>query len=161
MTEGTGFTVMVKEVDVPVQVLPELENSGVTVMVAVTGAVVPLVAVKDAISPVPPAPRPMVISEFVQLYSVPATFPEKVTMVDGAALHNVWFTTAFTVGMGFTVIVNEVGVPVQVIPPLVYWGVAVMVAVTGAFVMLVAAKDPILPVPLAARPIVVLSLTQL
>ena len=36
-----------------------------------------------------------------------------------------------------------------------------MVAVTGAAVALVAVNDPILPVPLAARPIVVLLLVQL
>ena len=39
---------------------------GVTVMVAVTGAVPVLTAVKEAISPVPLAARPMEVFEFVQ-----------------------------------------------------------------------------------------------
>ncbi len=36
-----------------------------------------------------------------------------------ALLHTTWLDIAFTVGDGFTVIVNVRAVPVQVLPPLV------------------------------------------
>ena len=67
LTIGIGFTVIVKKVDIPVHVIPELVNSGVTVMVAVIGAVVALVALKERISPVPFAARPIEVLVFVQL----------------------------------------------------------------------------------------------
>ena len=61
--------------------------------------------------------------------------------------------TAFTVAVGFTVIVNVVAVPTQLTPLLVNVGVTVIVAITGAAVILVATKVGIFPVPLAAMPI--------
>ena len=57
--------------------------------------------------------------------------------------------------------VNVIAVPTQLTPAFVYVGVTVMVAVIGAVVALVATKDPILPVPLAAKPIDGVLLTQL
>ena len=63
LTVGVGLTVIVKLVDVPAQ----LRFVGVTVMVAVTGALVLLVAVNDAMSPEPLAARPMLVLLFVQL----------------------------------------------------------------------------------------------
>ena len=63
-TDGVGFTVIVKLTGVPVQ--PEADD-GVTVMVAVIGAAVLLVAVKLGILPVPDAARPMAVLLFVQL----------------------------------------------------------------------------------------------
>ena len=67
LTIGIGFTVIVKKVDIPVHVIPELVNSGVTVMVAVIGAVVVLVAWKERMSPVPLVARPMEVLVLVQL----------------------------------------------------------------------------------------------
>jgi len=92
---------------------------GVTVIVAVIGLAVALVAVKAAILPVPDAARPIAVLLLVQLNVVPATAPAKVMAVVVAPLHSVWLATALTVGVGFTVIVNVIGVPVQVTPPLV------------------------------------------
>ena len=69
--------------------------------------------------------------------------------------------TAFTVAVGFTVIVNVLLVPTQLTPPLLNVGVTVIVAVTGARPVLLAVKDNILPVPLAARPIDGVLLIQL
>ena len=66
----------------------------------------------------------------------------------------------FIVGYGFTVIVNVIGVPVQVVPALVYDGVTVIVPVIGAVVGFNAVKE-IFPVPLAPSPIVVFELVQL
>ena len=78
-----------------------------------------LVAVKLGILPVPDAARPIPVLLFVQLNVVPATAPVKLTAVVAAPAHSVWLATAFTVGVGLTVIVNVIGVPVQVTPPLV------------------------------------------
>jgi hypothetical protein len=76
-------------------------------------------------------------------------------------LHKDWLATAFTVAVGFTVMVNVIDVPTQLTPAFVYVGVTTMVAVIGAVVALVATKEPILPVPLAAKPIEGVLLTQL
>ena len=92
---------------------------------------------------------------------MPATAPLKVTAVVLAPLQSTWLATASTVGVGFTVMVKVIGVPVQVTPALVYSGVTVTVATTGALVLLVATKLPILPAPLAASPMDGVSLVQL
>lgn len=118
-TAGVGFTVIVNVIDVPVQVVAPLVYVGVTVIVAVCTTAVALVAVKLAILPVPDAARPIVVLLFVQLYTVPATLPVKFTAVVADPLHSTCGNTAFTVGIGFTVIVNVCGAPVQVVPPLV------------------------------------------
>ena len=76
--------------------------------------------------------------------------------VVAAPLHNVWGVTAFTVGVGFTVIVKVRGVPGQ---PLAV-GVTVTVAVTGVLPVLVAVNEPMLPFPLAARPMLGSELVQ-
>ena len=156
-TTGVGLTVIVNVIDGPLQPLA----TGVTVIVAVTGALVVFVAVKAAILPVPDAARPMLVLLFVQLNVVPPTAPVKLIAVVVAPLHSVWLATAFTVGVGFTVIVNVIGVPVQVTPLLVYVGVTVIVATTGAVPVLIAVKLAILPVPVAASPILVLLFVQL
>jgi len=79
LTVGMGFTVMVNEEGVPVQVTAPLVNCGVSVMVAVMGALVVLVVTKAAILPVPLAPSPMSGLSFTQLKTVPGTNPEKET----------------------------------------------------------------------------------
>lgn len=55
--------------------------------------------------------------------------------------------TALIVGTGLTVIVNVIGVPVQVNPPLVYEGVTVNVEVTGVVPALAAVNEGTLAVP--------------
>jgi len=57
--------------------------------------------------------------------------------------------------------VNVLDVPTQLTLPFVNVGVTVMVAVTGALVLLVAMKEAILPAPLAASPIDGVLFTQL
>lgn len=147
---------MVKLVELPVQPAAE----GVTVIVAVIGALVVLMAVKAAILPVPDAASPIAVLLLVQLYTVPATAPVKFIAAVVDPLHKDWFATAFTVGVGFTVMVKLVGVPLQLTPPLVYVDVTVIVAVIGTFVVFVAIKAGILPVPAPARPIAVLLFVQ-
>ena len=58
---------MVNVLDVPTQLTPALVNVGVTIMVAVTGALVALVATKDAILPAPLAAKPIDGALFAQL----------------------------------------------------------------------------------------------
>ena len=65
------------------------------------------------------------------------------------------------VTVGFTVMVNVVGVPSHGTPLYVYVGVTVMVPVIGAVVLLVAANEAMLSVvPLPASPIAVLLFSQ-
>ena len=56
---------MVKLLAAPMQLVPPLVNVGVTVMVAMTGEVVVLRAVKGPIFPVPPTAKPMLVVVFV------------------------------------------------------------------------------------------------
>lgn len=161
LTLAVGFTVMVNVLLAPLQVIPPLVNVGVMVMVAVTGALVALMAVNDGIVLVPLAARPIDGLLLVQLYTVPATGPAMVTAVVAAPAHNVWLATVVTAGVGFTVMVNVTGVPVQVVALLLKVGVTVMVAVCTTAVALVATKLAILPVPLEPRPMLVLLLVQL
>ena len=161
VTVGIGFTVMVNVCGVPVQVVPPLVYEGVTVMVATTGALPVLVAVNEAMLPLPLAARPMLGALLVQLYTVPVTVPLKLMAAVAVPLQRTWLATAFTVGVGFTVMVNVCAAPVQVRPALVYEGVTVMVAVTGVVPVLVAVNEAMLPLPLAARPMPVLLFVQL
>ena len=90
-------------------------------MVAITGKLVRLTAIKLAILPVPLAAKPIEGNEFVQLYTIvpPVVGLLKFTAVELAPLHNTWFATALTVAVGLTVIVKLVGVPTQLTPALV------------------------------------------
>jgi hypothetical protein len=151
-TEGVGFTVMVKASTGPGQPLAV----GVTVTVAVTGALPVFVAVKVPMLPLPEAARPIVASLFVQAYVVPATGFVKLMAVVVAPLQSVWSVTLSTVGVGFTVMVNVSTGPGQ---PLAV-GVTVTVAVTGALPVLVAVKAPILPLPEATKPMLALLFVQ-
>jgi len=85
----------------------------------------------------------------------------KFTGVVSWPLHTVWFATALTVAVGFTVMVKVIGGVVQVTPPNVMDAVTVIVPLIGPLVPLVAVKDGRLPVPDAPRPIAVLVLVQL
>lgn len=64
-------------------------------------------------------------------------------------------------GNAFTVIVNVLLAPVQVMPPLVNVGVTVIVAVIGPVVGLTVTKAGTVPMPLAPKPIEVLLFVQL
>lgn len=142
---GVGLTVMVKFCAGPGQPFAK----GVTVMVAVTGALVVLIAVNDGISPVPFAARPIEGSLLVQLKEVVPTEPVKLTMPVGNPLHTARLAGTNTLGIGFKVIVKIAGAPVHPFAD----GVTVIIAVTGTLLLLMPTKDGILPLPLAARPI--------
>ena len=84
---------MVNTIGVPVQLTPPEVNTGVTVMLATTGALVMLVAVKLAILPVPDAASPMLVLLLVQLYTVPAAVPLKVIAAVAVPLQKPWLAT--------------------------------------------------------------------
>ena len=127
-------------------------------MVAVTGISVGLMPTKAGILPMPDAPNPILVLLLVQVYTVVGIDPVNTTAAVLVPAHTVWFATAFTVGVGFTVMVKLTGK----LPPQPFAdGVTVMVAVMGALVALVATKLAMLPVPDAARPMAVLLLVQL
>ena len=78
-----------------------------------------------------------------------------------AVLQTTRLAGSLTCAVGFTVIVNVFGGPLQVTPLFVYCGVTVIVATTGAVPLFTAVKAPILPEPMAARPMLVALLVQL
>lgn len=84
---------------------------GVTVMVAITGALVVFVAVNDGIFPLPLAAKPMEVLLFVQLNPVPLTAPVKFIALVIALLHKAWLAGCTTLGVGFTVMVKLCNVP--------------------------------------------------
>jgi len=101
LTVGTGLTVMVKEDEIPVQ----LFATGTTVMVAVIGLFPVFVAVNDGIFPVPLAPNPMAVFEFVQEKVPPAGILVKFTVGTVPLVQTVILAGTFTEGTGFTVMV--------------------------------------------------------
>lgn len=140
-------------VAVPVQLLAV----GVTVTVDVIGVVPVLVAVKDAISPIPLAAKPVAVLVLVQLNVVPVTFPTNETAADEAPLQIVWSVTGLTVGVGFTVISNELTVPMQ----LLAVGVTVIVPVMAELPVLVPVNEGIeLPIPFPDNPIFTFEFAQ-
>ena len=97
--------------------------------------------------PIPAVPKPA-LAELFQLYVVLATGLEKAMAAEATLPQEVMLATALTVGVGLTVTVKLIGVPVQV--PAV--GITVTVAMMGAEVAFVAGKAAILPVPVNPKP---------
>ena len=90
-------------------------------MVAVIGLVPALMAVNEAILPEPLAANPIDGVLLVQLYIMipPLDGEVKLIFAVGLLLHTTWLATGLMIGGGLTVIVNVIGVPLQVTPPLV------------------------------------------
>ena len=65
--DGVGCTVIVNDIGSPRQFTLPPVFTGVTVMVEITGSPVLLVAINDAIFPVPLAGNPMEVLLFVQV----------------------------------------------------------------------------------------------
>ena len=149
---------MVNDTGVPTQPAGDV---GVTVMVAVVGFTKSFAVVNDGIFPSPLAARPIAVLLFVQLKVVPATAPLNGIAADAVLPQNTWLVTAFTVAVGFTVMVNDNGVPTQLTPALVKVGVTVIVAVTAVVPILTAVNENMFPLPLAARPMDGVLFTQL
>lgn len=78
---------------------------GVTVMVALMGAVEVLVAVKLVMIPVPLAARPMAVLVLVQSKLAPGVVLLNTEAGTNVLLHAVMLAGTLTVGLGFTVMV--------------------------------------------------------
>lgn len=129
---------------------------GVTVMVAVTGEVPVLLAVKGTMESLPLAASPIEGSLFVHVYVVPVTGLPKFIVLLVSPLHKVIAAVESTVGVGFTIILKLESGPIQ---PLAV-GVTVTVAVLAVVPVLVAVNERMSPVPLPDKPMDVLSFTQ-
>ena len=125
---------------------------GVTVIVAIMGVKPLFVVIKEAMFPLPVAAKPMDGVSFVQSKVVPVTLPENVIAPLATPLHLIRLVIGLTIGVGFMVMVNVFGEPVQVLAE----GVTVIVAITGVVPAFIAVKDGIELVPEAAIPILVL-----
>jgi hypothetical protein len=128
-----------------------------TLIIPIIGAVVELIAVKEGIFPEPPAAKPIAVFEFVQEYKELAGVLEKTIGTVAVFAHKVRLLTAFKTGFGLTVIVKLAALLVQ---PFTV-AVALIEATLGTEDELVAVKEGIFPVPLAANPIVEFEFTQL
>jgi len=117
---------------------------------------------KLGILPLPLAASPMDGALLVQANDKAPVGPVvglvKLITAVGDPLHNTWPVTGFTIGVGFTVMVKVIGVPMQPVGPT---GVTVMVATSGPLVVFVVTNGAISPVPLAARPMAGVLLVQL
>jgi hypothetical protein len=127
-------------------------------IVATIGVAVKFTAVNDGIFPEPEAANPIPGVELVQLYCVPV--PTKEIAVAVALLQSTTLAGAVTLGVGFTLITNEVVPPLQLTPPPENTEVTVTVEEIGAAVPLVAIKEAMLPLPEAAKPTAVFELVQ-
>lgn len=125
--------------------------AGITVTVPEIEDVVVFVALNDGMFTLPDGPSPIAVLELTHVNVVPLTVPVKLMAVVKEPLHKVWFVSVFIVGVGLTVIVKTVGVPLHPLDD----GVTVTVAITGLVPVLTALKERIYPVPLAARPMLV------
>ena len=114
---------MVNVSEVPVHVIPAFVKLGVTVIVAVTAALDKFVAGKDVIALVPVAGKLIDVVLLVQVYTEFAFEPPKVINGTEALLHTTRSVGSATLGVGFTVIKNDCGVPLHVIFWLVNEGV--------------------------------------
>ena len=118
---GTGLTTTEAVIGVPMQVVPAFVKLGMIVKVTVTGKLVVFVNV-PLILPVPFAAIPVAEAKLslVQLKTVPTTLPVRAIFVMADAEQMVCAAgraTAF--GIGLTIIVAVIGIPVQVAPALV------------------------------------------
>lgn len=145
---GRGLTVMANFSVVPTQV----PCTGVTIMLAVCGALLVMAVKLSAALPI--APRPMAVLSFIQLNVAPAE-PAKARLT-GVPEQTVRSDCRLTVGTGVTVMLKFCGEPKQVPAK----GVATKLAVVALVTL--AALKLMLPVPfVCAKPIPVLLFVQI
>jgi len=120
-----------------------------------------LMATKEKMGPLPLRGSPMRVTLLVHVNVVPVTGLVKNTAAVLSRSQRIWLFTGSTVGRGLMVMVNVRGVPEQVSPLLRKDGVTVMVAVTGAALLLATVNGGMFPVPEVARPMEGVLLVQL
>jgi hypothetical protein len=153
LTVATGFTVIEKTVEVPVQVL----ETAVTVMIAVSGTLPAFVEEKETMFPVPvSAPMPISAVVLVQSYDA-APMPAKGRIITAELLQTTWSTSVFTLGAGLTVIEKDWDAPLHALAV----GVTVTNAVIAEGELLVPVNALMVPLPAAVSPIDVVLFDQL
>ena len=130
---------------------------GITVIVAITGDIPVFVVVKLGMLPLPEAAKPIDGASFVQSKVVPFALPVKVIVPLPMPLHFTILVIELTFGRGFTVILNVLDKPVQ----LLAVGVTVTVAITGVKPVFIAVNDVMELLPEAAIPMLVVFEDQL
>ena len=101
---GVGLTVKVNGIALPWHEILLLVNTGVTEIFAVAAAaLLAFTAVNMLILPVPLEAKPMEVLSLVQMYEV--ALPAKLMSDVDVLLQTTWFATAFTAGVGLTVMV--------------------------------------------------------
>ena len=130
---------------------------GTADIIAITGALVVLIAVKEGIFPAPEPARPIEGWLLLQVTVVPLTALVKFIALVAAPLHTAWLAGTAIFGVGLTVIVKLRALPGQPFAK----GVTIIVAVMGALVVLIAVNEGMSLVPLAPKPIEVLLFVQL
>jgi hypothetical protein len=148
-------TVIANWIGAPVQVTPLFVNDATAVNVDVSGALVAFIAVNAGTFPVPElTPRPIASFVLDQLNTAPGTLLLKTTDGTDAPAQKSISATGSMIGVGLTVIVNWIGVPVQVTPLFVNDATALNVDVSGVVPAFVAVNAGTFPVPeLTPRPI--------
>ncbi len=124
---------------------------GVTVMFAIIGDVPILEVLKLGMFPLPVAAKPIDGVSFVQSKVVPVTLPVNVIMPLAIPLHFIRLVIEFTVGVGFTVMLNVLDEPEQLFAD----GVTVIVATTGVVPVFIAVNDGMVLLPEDAIPMLV------
>lgn len=118
---------------------------------------------KEGILPVPDAASPIEVKLFVQGNVVPETEPVKLILPVGLLLQMVILDGIVTVGVGFAVMVNDFGDPLQKVLGEFNknLGVTVIVEFVGALVALATLNDVMSPFPVdPVNPMEVLLLVQ-
>ena len=152
-TLGLGFTIILNDAARPTQVLAV----GVTVNKAVSGIMPVFVPLKVAILLLPLAAKPIMLRLLVHAKVVPLTALVKLNAPVAAPLQTVKLLGTTTFGVGLAVIVKFLAVPLQ---PLAK-GLTLKLAITGTVPVLIALKVAILPLPLPAKPILLVLFVQL
>jgi len=136
--------VIVNVFDDPIQPLA----FGVTVIMAIIGVKPLFTVVNEAIFPLPLPAKPIVGLSFVQSKVVPVRLPVKDSVPFASPLHFIRLVIEFTVGVGFTVMVNVLDEPAQLFTD----GVTEIVAIIGVNPVFMAVKEGIVLEPEAAIP---------
>lgn len=138
---------MVKVVGVPIQPLA----FGVTVIVAIMGVNPEFVAIKLEMFPLPDAAKPMEGVSFVQSKVVTITLPVNRIVPLVLPLHFTRLVIEVTFGFGFTVILNVLDKPGQLLAD----GVTVIVAIIGVTPVFMAVNEGIVSLPDGAIPMLI------
>ena len=96
-----GYTFIINVIGMPLQPANPANDTGVAVIVAITGLLPVFIAINEGILPVPPAASP--ISGVLLTQLILSAVPVKFIAVVAAPFTTVWFDTAFITGNACTI----------------------------------------------------------